>query len=128
MAKRSRSKAITKRPRVLPTNARSPLRSLPRPLVAPLTNYEDRRAYHPISRAFRPAFSIPRAARIIRAVEPKAPRLWSAQTKSTLAFAEPRRVLVCLRRQVRKEVLLALGKGGGGKRKPRRNHLSEISC
>lgn len=127
MAKRSR-KPTPKRPRVLTTNAIPRMRSLPRPLVAPLTTYEDRRAYHPTSRAMRPAFSIPRSARIIRAVEPKKPRLWSAQTKATLAFAEPRRVLVCIRRQSRREVILALGKGGGGKRKPRRNNLSEITC
>lgn len=130
MAKRTRSRTtqLPKRPRVLPTNAIPRMRSLPR-LVAPLSTYEDRRTYHPISRAFRPAFSIPRASRIIKAVEPKAVRRFSAQTKATLAFADPRRVLVCLRRRARKEVLLALGKGGGGsKRKPRRNHLSEITC
>jgi len=130
MAKRSRRSTknhIPKRPRVLPTNAIPRMRSLPR-LVAPLSTYEDRRAYHPISRAFRPAFSIPTAARIIKAVEPKASRRFQSQTKATLAFAEPRRVLVCIRRRTRKEVLLALGKGGGGKRKPRRNHLSEVTC
>lgn len=46
------------------------------------------------------------------------------------AFRAPRRVLVCLRRKVRREVLHALSRTGLGakQRKRRRNQYSEIRC
>lgn len=44
----------------------------------------------------------------------------------------PRRAVgflaLCVRRKVRREVLLALGRGGGGKRRPRRNKWSDVRC
>lgn len=44
-------------------------------------------------------------------------------------FHAPRETLVCLRRQMRKEVLHALGMSGkGGQRSPKFNWRSKISC
>lgn len=83
---------------------------------------EDRRIWHP-ARWGRPVLGFRRAAtRLV--VAPKPMRDLSAR----IAFADPRRVLVCLRRKVRREVIHALGKGGGGNRRPRRKPTSEISC
>ncbi|WNK13477.1 MAG: hypothetical protein [Microvirus sp.] len=43
-------------------------------------------------------------------------------------FEAPKFVAICVRRKQRREVLLALGKGGGGKRHPRRNQFSNVRC
>lgn len=46
-----------------------------------------------------------------------------------LGFNVPNDVSICAKRATRKEVLLALGKGGGGPRKrPRRNEWSDVKC
>lgn len=48
-----------------------------------------------------------------------------------LSFADPKKVVICHRRQTRKEVIFARGSGGGsGKRKRnvKRNNYSNISC
>lgn len=45
------------------------------------------------------------------------------------AFVAPRRVLVCVRRQRRTEVLFALGKAGRkGQKRPRFSSTSNVSC
>lgn len=54
-----------------------------------------------------------------------------SQTKATIAFAEPRRVLLCVRRQQRKEVLHALrktGPGSGASRYDNWNEYSNVRC
>lgn len=51
-----------------------------------------------------------------------------SQTKAILAFALPKKTVICVRRQSRREVLAAKGRFGGGKRSPRRNAWSSISC
>lgn len=135
MARRSRS---NNRTRAMPVAIARPLRVRPRPVLPPyrpydafagkLTVLEDRRQFHPM-RAWRPAFSIPRAAARLVAKEPRNARRFGAQTRAVIAFANPRRVLVCLRRKARREVLLALGQGGGRKgRKPRRTEYSDVRC
>lgn len=45
-----------------------------------------------------------------------------------LSFREPHRVSVCAKRQIRREVLLAKGAGGGRHRPPRRKPSSDIGC
>lgn len=45
-----------------------------------------------------------------------------------LFFDKPHRIDLCIRRKVRREVLLALGRGGGNHRRPRRNEWSDVSC
>lgn len=48
---------------------------------------------------------------------------------SIVAFSQPKRVLVCIRRSRRREVLHAKGVAGRrGLRPPRRNYFSSISC
>lgn len=56
-------------------------------------------------------------------------RLLPIYPPSVVAFEAPRRVLVCLRRQRRKEVLHAIGVAGSRfLRKPRRTAASGVSC
>lgn len=106
----------------------------------PLVEVDDRRLFHfdpPAGRA--PLDEEGRPARITlrdkkrtrgakRGVYRFGPRIYS-QTKAIRAFEEPRKVLICIRRQSRKEVLFAKRKAGrGGMRPPRRNAWSSISC
>lgn len=133
MARRARKNS---RNRAKPVHSLPTVRFRPRP-VSPFVGYdafagkktvlEDRRQFHPM-RALRPAFSLPRAAARLVVKEPRRPRSFLAQTRATIAFADPRRVLICIRRKTRREVLMALGGGGGGKRKPRRNQHSDVRC
>ena len=51
-----------------------------------------------------------------------------SQTKAIVAFAEPKRVLVCVKRKERREVLHAKKKAGRSVRSPTWNRFSHISC
>lgn len=52
-----------------------------------------------------------------------------SQTKALLAFSAPDKALVCVRRNIRKEVLHALNKTGKrGQKRPRRSWTSSYSC
>lgn len=85
--------------------------------------FEDRRTWHPV-RFARPVVSVGPRSDTRLMVKP-------AKTFSpAVTFANPKRVLVCVRRKVRKEVLHAFGKtGGGSSRRPkRRNQFSDVSC
>lgn len=87
---------------------------------------EDRRFYHPLGRLDRPAFATRRsAARLVARHQDG-----RMQTKARISFADPRRVMVCVRRKERREVLFARGVGGSKRRqrKPRRTPLSAVSC
>lgn len=90
---------------------------------------EDRRTYHPLE-FFRPArtWSGGDAPPVTPKLTPRnKPRPFLAHG---LKFSAPADVLVCVRRQQRKEVLHALrktGRGKGGGRK-RRNWWSRIGC
>lgn len=120
-----------------PIATRDPLQSLlvPRPALSvswlsPTLEtdvFEDRREWHPEG-VNRPALGAPRAA--TRPVAKQRPAFSvPSQTKGIIAFAEPNRVAVCVRRKVRKQVMHALNKAGGkGHRRPRRNAQSSISC
>lgn len=85
----------------------SPLRLLPS---------GDSRFFHPTERAFRFAAAPVRSATRLVA------------KGSGVQFADPRRVLVCLRRKMRREVLHAKSVAGGRVGKPRRNVWSDVSC
>ena len=113
--------------------APSPGRVMPlaQPLrLSPLSLYEDRRTWHPddarIVQAVRSVFAFRRSAkRIIDRANP----MWHA--RSALSFADPSRVIVCLRRKIRREVIHAFkknGKGGRGQKRPKRNFYSAIGC
>lgn len=107
--------------------------SLPRVAVSPvdLRVFEDRRTFHPDGPLRRPLALPQSAGRVFENVNKKSRSRSSARTFSpgVLTFAAPDRVVLCVRRQRRKEVLHALRKTGKvGQRKPRRNFWSRISC
>lgn len=95
------------------------LPKLPRPTKKPL-HQNDGRTFHPSGKA-RPTPSLTKAAR----------RLLPS-TLGRLAYADPSKVLVCARREVRRQVLHATGIAGANRlrnfRKPRRTGTSGISC
>lgn len=98
--------------------------------------FEDRRVFHPLNTFANPITIGPRdSARVVvrdlnkARKQPgyKTPR----QTKGILTFAAPDKVVLCVRRQRRKEVLHAIrktGSGAGRQKKPKRNYWSKISC
>lgn len=96
--------------------------------ISALQQVEDRRTFYP--GLVRPVVSISvgRPARLVMKQNPRynAP----SQTKGIVAFAEPHRLAVCIRRHQREQVLHALGVAGSKKpqKKPRRNEASAISC
>jgi hypothetical protein len=107
-----------------------------RKLRSPLLPVEDRRTFHPEGH-FRPARTLAGirssltvadrrpSRRQVRAGLLKMPM----QTKAAIAFADARRVVVCVRRKSRREVLAAMKKlGAGGSRRRRRSWTSEITC
>lgn len=51
-----------------------------------------------------------------------------SQTKAAVAFEQPKRVLVCVKRKERREVLHAKKKTGRGNRAPTWNRFSHIRC
>lgn len=102
---------------------------LPRRLATTINPIQDNRAWHP-ERAFRPALSVLRRGAVrtrplvLRKPTPhQLPRL-----TEPLRFPDPKRVLVCIRRKTRRRVIHASGAAGRKVAKPRRNHLSEVTC
>lgn len=140
MAK-SKNRSNSRGRRVILNNANNLLLPAPMPLnrvsmqglktLPSLSVYEDRRSYHPIG-LNAPARSFSRSRHRLK-VSHAAPRSKALSSPTTftshIAFQSPSRVLVCVRRQRRKEVIHALGKSGrSGQRRPRRSEYSSISC
>lgn len=75
-----------------------------------LREVEDRRTWHPEG-LYRPArsFNVPRHRLIVPATAPL-----SKNVSPAVAFAQPSKVLVCVRRSARREVIFAKGRAGGG--------------
>lgn len=131
-------------PRVAPTDfydwltfALPPVRP-PRPvdflpdLVPDLVPFEDRRLWSPDR--LEPARRLPTGQAHFRVAPPPAKRstarlralLWPSHQ---VAFQQPERVAVCIRRQRRREVLHALNVAGSrGLRPPRRSQYTGVSC
>lgn len=125
----------------LPTTATLPMRAITR--AVPLPNVDptyqthgaryadeilpDERRFNP-TRAYSGPASTTRSAKRIMATA----RTYTSPIhfiRSGLQFADPTRVATCVRRNIRKQVLHALGrqnKGRGGSR--RRNAYSKIKC
>lgn len=117
-----------------PSLVRSPVKS------EVLREYEDRRYWDPEGKA-APAHSFNKPRHRLTLVR-QAPRrsvlpqgrysqdfAQNVGLASAVAFREPSRVLICVRRQRRREVLHAfrrVGHGSGGR--PRFNYYSKISC
>lgn len=108
-----------------------------------LTEFEDRRRWYPSSYT-EPArsFSAPRSRLTVvsRVSHPRTvgrvdasrslSSAWS-QTRATVAFAEPRRTVLCVRRNIRKEVLHALDRvrpGGSGRSRSHWTEWSSVRC
>lgn len=72
----------------------------------------------------RPLFSAPRSAARVVVRGPSVRGFVSP----VLGFADPRRVMVCVRRNVRKQVLHAFGVAGRGVKRGKRGPLSDIRC
>lgn len=118
----------------------SPIRS---PDLSRLIEYEDRRQWHPEGEN-RPARSFSQSRHRLTVVDKNyrrqvqknrdrfaGVRRFPSQTRAAVVFKNPDRVLVCVRRNIRREVLHALNKTGRGKgkqRRPRYNVYSKISC
>lgn len=102
-----------------------------------LTELQDRRAFNPEDvyaspRSIQGTRSRIRSSRVVAATAQSSPnraRMPKMRFKVTYAFQSPKRVLVCIRRRARKEVLHALKKTGRrGQRSPRFNYYSSIRC
>lgn len=128
-----RSTRSNKGRRVVSSNANDPLLPF---LMDDIPIVQDRRVFHPDSIYSAPLtfYSTPAKVRVR-----SKPRVYQHSFKKSLrtlsqsflseGFDDPNKVLVCVRRNSRKEVLHALGKAGRrGQRKPRRNYLSNVKC
>lgn len=116
---------------------------MPRPgvvtpvLSSPMTEYEDRRAYHP-EQDFRPATLVTGGTAKLRTKDRRSKKTddWFTpiqslqnQTKAIIAFAESPATILCVRRATRRQVIHAKRLNGrSGQRRPRRNFFSNISC
>lgn len=113
---------------------------LPEPFRLPSVSYktnqfalsliEDRRQHEPgrspLRRDVR-QFAVGRPARL--ALVEKPTQRQPSYTKALVAFAEPNKLPLCVRRGVRKEVLHAKGVAGSRNlNKPTRNQWSDVSC
>jgi len=94
-----------------------------RPLTF-LQTIEDRRDFHP-EQAARPARSFSRSVHSLAV-----PRQRGGRLPIGVTFENPTKVLVCVRRKSRREILFAAGHTGKGSAlgKRRRSHYSEIQC
>lgn len=129
VAKRGSTPNTSNAFRALPSR---PLFSVRRPVN--LSLYEDRRVFHP-ERAYRPALSFSRkSSAVVKLRQPTSvakkrvvPFRW--KLPDVLAFTNPVKVLLCVRRKERREVILAKNlhrKGAGGSK--HRNWWSDIKC
>lgn len=97
----------------------------------PLMDLQDRRAFNPVS-IYSPNLLVnTRPARVRRK-----PKVYQHSLKKKLSkvhlvesFFAPEKVLICVRRNARKEVLHAFNKTGRrGQRRPRRGVFSNVHC
>lgn len=123
-SKTSRSNPYLKRDDIYITNLR---------LLSNLRPIEDRRLFHPQG-VHRPARSFTNPRHRLRSVRVKKnPKKVqnTAYPSFHIGFEAPKRVLVCVRRKQRREVIHALGysgRGVGRKRRSRRSEYSSINC
>lgn len=141
--KRGRDTSVIANATALPL-ALPRVKSTSSPLSQLLRSIEDRRLFHPEG-DFAPARSYDRSRHRLTLVDKGVSRRSTLKhrsssrllrdtrhlsgTKAVVAFSEPDKVLICVRRSRRREVLHALKKTGKrGQRRPRRNFYSKISC
>lgn len=114
----------------------APPLSVPKHKPKSMIEVEDRRTFH-FDPPGRPALKVTaRPAKMIlsdkkkkqaRVIRPHA--TGPLQTKAGRAFEAPKKVIVCVRRAIRRAVIMAtLGGGKITRRKPRRTSTSDIRC
>lgn len=132
MSRKSRPTQSSIRGRDVRIIANAPYRIQPAlPLgLPPLSPIEDRRVFHPQG-VRRPAKSFLGNSHTLRAPEPSPAMLSKPRPYITpgVAFEDPNKVLVCVRRKRRREVLHAFNKTGKtGQKKPRQSYYSSVKC
>lgn len=112
----------------------------PSPVASPFLDnlikqeVEDNRRWHPQqkSRANKTIYGGPAETRAREPLKKKfGYRKLQSQTKAVLAFGNPDRVILCVRRKIRKQVILALkssGRAGRPNKRPRFTERSKIKC
>lgn len=88
-----------------------------------VSSYEDHRLFTPAEKALR---STRRVSQIVTH-RPKAGSRRASQLPWALSFKDPTHAIICVKRKMRREVLMAKGKGGANSR-PRRRSTSNIWC
>jgi len=126
MRRRDRRPSRTPRPVV---SRDVPFPSFWRPPAVPLVLLEDRRQFHPLASA-RPVGVVSRRdARVLVERRKAAIRLPSSFPALRLGFAVPEKVVRCVRRKQRREVIFAKRRTGAGARSRRsRDMWSNVSC
>lgn len=87
-----------------------------------LTEIEDRRTFNPGRSPSRTPRQIARVLMALPKVQGK------RSSREVYSFKLPKQTAVCVRREIRKQVIHAKGAAGTKVRRPRRNALSRISC
>lgn len=112
-------------------NARKAAYDLPRGKTdETLQQIEDRRTWHPDG-THRPARSFTRSTHRLTAPYDPSEAFGISFDRPTykIGFLNPNRVLICVRRKIRRQVLHAFRiAGGSGFKKPRFSEYSRISC
>lgn len=138
MAKgRSKSRSTRERNQFANQRLRSPFSVRPARITFPsLTSFEDFRRWEPkvlygYPRTFPRAlarFSRPRSRTFDRVRQMALPRMW-LPVSTGMGFSQPSRVILCVRRHTRKQVLHAFRKTGrGGQNRPRFTVNSLVHC
>ena len=131
MAKRSRShhtvpnRLVGRSPLVLPPSPRKVLIRPSKPGLLGLI--QDNRTWHPAG-SFRPAVSIGGRSALRHVVKSK-PNALRNDISARIGYAVPDKVVKCIRRKQRKEVLHAKGVAGSRvSRRRRRDRWSDVDC
>lgn len=128
----SRGRDLSNYPRSLPVKVVPSVTPSWKPPARLVARLEDRRLFHPDllpRRDTRPPAAVTRAAVTIVDRPRKPSRGHGASfAPGRLSFAAPDLVSICAKRKIRRNVLFAKGKTGGGNRHPKRNFWSRISC
>ena len=134
MSRKSSRSRRNRRDNVSIANRRLPYFSSSPRSMSQLSLIEDRRVYNPLG-SLSPARSISRNTHALVVPNDRVSPSRSRSNRSFLSppsfvgFQAPKKVLVCVRRQRRKEVLHALKKTGRvGQRRPRFSDYSSIKC
>jgi len=105
-----------------------PIRPIRRSVPLPLLEHQDFRQWHPapLSKPLRRLGGASARLKVATPARPVGGPVTFPYHK--VAFRDATRVVLCVRRQVRRQIIHALGKAGGKVRRPRFNRNSQVSC